>query len=250
MENRAFPSPLASPPQSVGDAARPSGQIGADRAALDRPGAVVPPRALRARRRRPAVLALSVALIAAGGLGGAALYTATGERVSVLAVARDVPAGQQLTAADLTIARIASDPALHPLDAGDLDRAIGRRATNDLKRGSLLTKDDVTNQLIVKPGQQIVGVAAKHTQLPATALKPGRQVLVVATPDTGGQQNGAGATTRPQTLSATVVTVGGVDTDGTVVVDMAVDASSGPRLAEIVAGGKFMVILAPERSGG
>ncbi|WP_377272310.1 SAF domain-containing protein [Peterkaempfera sp. SMS 1(5)a] len=252
MENRAFPSPLASPPPVAGDSAMPSGQIGADRAALDRPGAVAPPRALRARRRRPAVLALSVALIAAGGLGGAALYSATGERVSVLAIARDVPAGQQLTAGDLTVARIAGDPALHPLDAADLDRAVGMRATNDLKRGSLLTKADVTDQLIVQPGQQIVGVAAKHTQLPATALKPGRRVLVVSTPDTSSQQTGAGSTgtARPQTLSATVVTVGGADTDGTVVVDMAVDASSGPRLAEIVAGGRFMVILAPERSGG
>ncbi|AXI81169.1 hypothetical protein C7M71_004685 [Peterkaempfera bronchialis] len=216
---------------------------------LDRPVAVAPPRALRARRRRPAVLALSVALIAAGGLGGAALYSATGERVAVLALARDVPAGQQLTAADLTVARIAGDPALHPLDGADLDRAVGMRATNDLKRGSLLTKADVIDKLIVRPGQQIVGVAAKRTQLPATALKPGRQVIVVSTPDS---TQGGDTAPRSQTFTATVVTVGGADTDGTVVVDMAVDEADGPRLAETVAGGKFQVILAStsQRSGG
>lgn len=254
MENRAFPSPLASPPPVTGEAGRPPERTAPDRSALDRPGAVAPPRALRARRRRPAVLALSVALIAAGGLGGAALYTATGQRISVLALARDVPSGQQLVASDLTVARIAGDPALRPVDAADLDRAVGRRAATDLKRGSLLTTSDVTDDPVVQPGQQIVGVAAKHTQLPATALKPGRQVIVVATPDTT-QQGGDGAaagTTRPQTLNATVVTVGGADTDGTVVVDMAVNPSQGPRLAEIVASGHFVVILAPadERSGG
>ncbi|MFJ6214191.1 SAF domain-containing protein [Streptomyces sp. NPDC092296] len=259
MENRAFPSPLASPPQGAGPAGGDSGRPperngaarnGVDRGAPDRPGAVVPPRALRGRRRRPAVLALSVALIAAGGLGGAALYNATGERIAVLALARDVPAGQTITSADLAIARIAGDPALHPLDGADLDRAVGMRATNDLKRGSLLTKDDVTDQPVVQPGQQIVGIAAKHSQLPATALLPGRQVIVVAT---GGSGDGdAGTPVRPETLTATVVTIGSADSDGSTVVDVAVDAATGPRLAEIVAGGKFLVILAPaaQRSSG
>ncbi|MFF4649260.1 SAF domain-containing protein [Streptomyces sp. NPDC001380] len=253
MENRAFPSLSASPPApAAGGDGRPPERTAPDRAAPDRPAAVAPPRALRARRRRPAVLALSVALVAAGGLGGAALYTATGERVSVLALARDVPAGQQLTAGDLTVARIAGDPALRPLDGADLDRAVGMRATNDLKRGSLLTKADVTDQAVVQAGQQIVGVAAKHTQLPATALKPGRRVLVVSTPDADRSGSASSPAARPQTLSATVVTVGGTDTDGTTVVDMAVDASDGPRLAEIVASGRFLVVLAPvpERSGG
>jgi hypothetical protein len=192
-----------------------------------------------------------VALIAAGGLGGAALYTATGERVAVLALARDVPSGQQLTRGDLTVARIAGDPALRPLAAADLDRAVGMRATSDLKRGALLIKADVTNQLIVEPGQQIVGVAAKHAQLPATALNPGRRVLIVATPGNGGQaQTGDGGTAvgRPETMAATVVAVGPHDTDGTTVVDVAVDAADGPRLAVIVAGGRFLVILAPDSS--
>ncbi|MFD0331331.1 hypothetical protein ACFQZC_32285 [Streptacidiphilus monticola] len=62
------------------------------------------------RRRRPAVLALAVALVASGGLGGAALYLTTGQRVAVLALARDVPAGQQVEPADLVQVRISSTP--------------------------------------------------------------------------------------------------------------------------------------------
>ena len=75
---------------------------------------------------------MAVALIAAGGLGGAALYTSSGQRIAVLALARDVPAGQVLTADDLVVAHIAGDPVLRPLDARDRTRTIGLRATADL----------------------------------------------------------------------------------------------------------------------
>ncbi|MGK4584314.1 SAF domain-containing protein [Kitasatospora sp. HPMI-4] len=229
MENRTFAAP------STGTAAL-----------APEPARAVPhtpPRTLRARRRRPAVLAMSVALIAAGGLGGAVLYNSTGQRISVLALARDVPMGQTLTADDLVVARIAGDPALRPLDARDRQRAIGLHATTDLHRGALLLNADVNADPVLNPGDQVVGVAAKRTQLPATRLQTGLRVLVVATVD---QSNGQAGTTRtPDTLPATVVTVGRVDSDGGQVVDVAVPPTDGPRLAAWVASGKFQVILAP-----
>ncbi|WP_063748871.1 SAF domain-containing protein [Streptomyces sp. NRRL B-24484] len=208
-----------------------------------RPAPHVPPRTLRARRRRPAVLAMAVALIAAGGLGGAALYTSSGQRIAVLALARDVPMGQIVTADDLVVAHIAGDPVLRPLDARDRTRTIGMRATTDLRRGALLLKADVTTAPVLQPDQQTVGLAAKRTQLPATRLQPGLQVLVVSTPDAKGDQAGAGR--APETIAAVVVTVGRVDTDGSQVVDVAVPSADGPRLAFWVSSGRFQVILAP-----
>ncbi|WP_063838183.1 SAF domain-containing protein [Saccharothrix sp. ST-888] len=231
MENRTFASPSPGTATLVPEPAR----------AVPR----TPPRTLRARRRRPAVLAMAVALIAAGGLGGAVLYNSTGQRIAVLALARDVPMGQALTADDVVVARIAGDPALRPLDARDRDRTIGLRATTDLRRGALLGKADVTADPAVEPGQQIVGVAAKRTQLPATRLQPGLRVLIVATPD----QSQGGTTRTPDTMAATVVTVGRVDSDGGQVVDVAVPPADGPRLAAWVSTGRFQVILAPRTAG-
>ncbi|MGE7435432.1 SAF domain-containing protein [Kitasatospora sp. NPDC001175] len=228
MENRTFAAPSPGTAALVPEPARAVPHT--------------PPRTLRARRRRPAVLAMAVALIAAGGLGGAVLYNSTGQRIAVLALAHDVPMGQALTADDVVVARIAGDPALRPLDARDRARTIGLRATTDLRRGALLLKADVTADPAVEPGQQIVGVAAKRSQLPATRLEPGLRVLVVATVD---QANQGGTTRTPDTLAATVVTVGRVDSDGGQVVDVAVPPADGPRLAAWVAGGKFQVILAP-----
>ncbi|GAA0689109.1 hypothetical protein GCM10010193_49080 [Kitasatospora atroaurantiaca] len=230
MENRTFPSPSPGTATLVPEQARVAPRT--------------PPRTLRARRRRPAVLAMAVALIAAGGLGGAVLYNSTGQRIAVLALARDVPMGQTLTADDLVVARIAGDPALRPLDAKDRARTIGLRATTDLRRGALLLKADVTADPALQPGQQVVGVAAKRSQLPAARLQQGLRVLVVSTPEAPSGQ-AAGTVRTPETLAATVVTVGKVDTDGSQVVDVAVPAADGPRLAAWVATGKFQVILAP-----
>ncbi|MFD9689565.1 SAF domain-containing protein [Kitasatospora sp. NPDC059088] len=230
MENRTFATPGSGTPAGAAVSVAVPEQQEQGRATPHAPG-----RTLRARRRRPAVLAMAVALIAAGGLGGAVLYNSTGQRVAVLALARDVPWGQVITDDDLVVARIAGDPALRPVSAQDRARAVGLRAATDLKRGAMLTGSDLARGLTVQPGQIVVGVSAKRTQLPASRLQPGVQIVVVNTPDNG----------RPDSLAATVITVGRVDTDGSQVVDVAVGTADGPRLAQWVAGGRIQVLLAP-----
>ncbi|MFD8702688.1 SAF domain-containing protein [Kitasatospora sp. NPDC059648] len=243
MENRTFATPGSGTPAGAAvSVALPEQQEQGGGGGRGRGRAVphAPGRTMRARRRRPAVLAMAVALIAAGGLGGAALYNSTGQRVAVLALARDVPWGQVITDDDLVVARIAGDPALRPVSAQDRSRAVGMRAATDLKRGAMLTGSDLAQGLTVQPGQIVVGVSAKRTQLPASRLQPGVQIVVVNTPDNG----------RPDSLAATVITVGRVDTDGSQVIDVAVGSSDGPRLAQWVAGGRIQVLLAPRGAAG
>ncbi|MFH8380390.1 SAF domain-containing protein [Kitasatospora sp. NPDC018058] len=239
MENRTFATPGSGTPAGAAVSVAPPEQQeqgrGRGRAAPHAPG-----RTMRARRRRPAVLAMAVALIAAGGLGGAVLYDSTGQRVAVLALARDVPWGQVITEDDLVVARIAGDPALRPVSAQDRAKAVGMRAATDLKRGSMLTGSDLAQGLSVQPGQIVVGVSAKRTQLPASRLQPGVQIVVVDTPENG----------RADSLPATVITVGRVDTDGSQVIDVAVGAADGPRLAQWVASGRIQVLLAPRAAPG
>jgi len=234
VETRSIPSPSAGTASFAPEPARPVPHA--------------PSRNLGARRRRPAVLAMAVALIAAGGLGGAVLYNSSGQRIAVLALARDVPMGQTIAADDLVVAHIAGDPAIKPLDARDRAGTIGLRATTDLRRGALLVKADVTAAPAVQPGQQIVGLSAKRAQLPATRLQPGLQVLVVSTPDNRTDQGSA--TRTPETLTAVVAAVGKADTEGVTVIDVAVGPAEGPRLAAWVASGKFQVILAPRAGSG
>ncbi|WP_354643304.1 SAF domain-containing protein [Kitasatospora camelliae] len=234
METRSVPTPSPGTAAYVPEPGRPAPHT--------------PPRTLGARRRRPAVLAMAVALIAAGGLGGAVLYNSSGQRIAVLALARDVPMGQTLTAEDLVVAHIAGDPAIKPLDARDRNGVIGLRATTDLHRGGVVTKADLTATPVVQPGQQLVGVPAKRSQLPATRLQVGLRVLVVSTPDTRADQ---GTTTRaPETMQAVVAAVGRTDTDGVTVVDVAVGEADAPRLAVWVSSGKFQLVLMPRQGAG
>jgi hypothetical protein len=235
--------------------------------------AAAPARAPQRRKRRPAVLALGIALIAAGGSGGAALYLTTGHRVPVLVLAHDVSAGQAIIADDLTVAQISLDPALHPLSADS--HVLNMRATADLKTGQLLTSGDLTNDPLVQAGQEVLGVSAKPDQLPTSGIQAGAWVVIAYTPSapgngggngtevlpspsgaasgTGGGAGGAGAAgTLLQSITVRVVDVGTASqSDGTVVVDVAVPQTQAVPVADLIASGKFAVLIAaPGTNGG
>jgi Flp pilus assembly protein CpaB len=197
------------------------------------------------RRRRSSWIALGVAVICVSGGAGGWLYTVTSHREPVVAVARDVPMGAELKAEDLIEAQIATDPAIRPVPAADLKKLIGKRTTVGLSRGSLLTGSSVTDEPLVKAGEQLVGVSLAPSRLPATRLTPGQKVRVIHTPKesaTGaeGDDKGAG-----QTLQATVIEVGGADNSGARVVDLAVTQLDGTRLATWAASGEVSLVIVP-----
>ncbi|MET7621944.1 SAF domain-containing protein [Streptomyces sp. NPDC005408] len=207
---------------------------------------VAAPRMVKQRRRRPGLIALSVALIAGGGLSGAVLYATSGQRTAVVVVARDVPVGSQITREDLAEASIALDPAVKSVKASKADDLVGQRAAVDLRAGSLLAPAQVTKKSLIGAGEQLVGVSLKPSQLPATTLAPGQKVLIVSTPDPDAVSNGGKATNEvaPKTLRATVVEVGKPATGtGIVVVDVAIPATDGPALASRVATGDVALIV-------
>src|SRR3954468_7146176 len=168
---------------------------------LPRAPVLPPPR----RRRRPALLALAVTMVVLGALGAAYLATSLGQTSPVIAVAREVPWGQTLTAADLVEARISVDPALQPIPYGDRDQVIGLVAATTLTPGSLLTRDALTDQRLPAPGQQLIGVGVSLVQVPTTPLRPGDDVLLVSV-----AASSAPATTEgtPSVVEATVVKSG------------------------------------------
>ncbi|MFJ3826006.1 SAF domain-containing protein [Streptomyces nodosus] len=209
-----------------------------------------PPRSLTTRRRRPALIGLSVALIAAGGLAGAFTVLTSGEKTQVLAVARDVPYGQTVTANDLVVVSVGLDPALKPVKATEKNEIVGQRATTELKTGSLVTEGSVTDEPLIGANEQLVGLRLKPGQLPASKLSPGAKVLVVSTPghdaatDTSKQKD----TGLPPTLSATVVNVGKADSSGSLTLDVAVASTDGPTLAARAASGDIAVVVEPQKA--
>ena len=207
-------------------------------AGLARAPALPPPR----RRRRPALLALALALVVLGALGAAYLATSLGQTSPVIAMARQVPWGQTITAADLVEARVSSDPALAPIPYADRDQVIGMVAATTLTAGSLLTREALTEEPLPPPGQQLVGVGVTAVQLPTTQLRPGDEVLLVPGASSGGVGAPAASGT-PRTVEATVVQSGSPGTDGLRVVDVLVDAADGPDVAARAAAGLIAIVV-------
>ncbi|MDH6115648.1 hypothetical protein P3T36_007265 [Kitasatospora sp. MAP12-15] len=188
------------------------------------------------------MIAASIALIAVGSLAGAYQYVATGQRIGVLAVARDVPAGATITADDLVEARIASDPLLKPVPSQDLAKVIGKRAVTSLPAGTLLSEQAVTSSPLMTSGQQLASIALAPAQFPATPFTPGQRLQLVHTPKDGS----TGTAQAPEApMAAGVVRVGKPDNAGDIVVDVAVTAMDGPTLARWAARGEVAFLQLP-----
>ncbi|WP_055483748.1 SAF domain-containing protein [Sphaerimonospora mesophila] len=162
------------------------------------------------------------------------LYQLAAHRTQVLVMARDVPIGQVIEAQDLTSLAVGVMPGLQWTRAQDRDGVIGKRATADLRAGTLLAPSQFGTVVTPDDGQQIVPIALKASQLPVRGLKPGDRIVAAAVPEEGRQ----GVEYR-----ALVDRVGHPDVDGTVVVDLLMPATTGTALARLAAEGKIAMVL-------
>lgn len=225
------------PPRTGTEPVRPAGSL-----AISAP----PPPS----RRRWVWVAVCGAVAVLAMLGVIATVNSVSDRQQVLAVGRDVPAGQQLTAQDLVVADVAEDPALQPVSADQRNKLVGQYATVELRKGSLLTGSQVSKTNRLAAGKQLVGIEAKRGQLPAKALAAGDAVSVVSTPSEGeeagvGSGKSPGGSTGESPIAGTVAAVSSPDASGTVVVNVAVSASDGPDLAARAAGGNVAIVREP-----
>ena len=202
----------------------------------------VPPRATApTARRRPALLAVGVSLSALGVLGGTLLVNRAGSREPVLSVRRPVAYGSVIGADDLATVMISHDPGLASMPASALSLAVGKVAATQLVPGSLLTESELADSAPPAAGQVLVALAVPPSRLPAGSLQPGDTVLVVDTPAPGADA----PTLPPATVTATVIRLGASDVNGVTVVDVTVEAASGPALAARSATGRIALVVQP-----
>src|SRR5271166_890103 len=197
------------------------------------------------RRRRPGMIALAVALVGAGILGGAFFYTATSRLVPVLVVTATVPAGAVIQATAVGTAEVSAGPGVQVIPASQLNQVIGQIAGTTLRPGMLLTAAELTTFRPPAPGQVLVALPIKPSGLPASGLAPGDRVLVVATP---GVQGEAASSSAPPSLTSPVPGVVEAvsqlpGAEGDQVVDVIVAAGNGVAVAEQVSSGQFALVL-------
>jgi SAF domain-containing protein len=191
---------------------------------------------------------LSVLVVLLGGLVAFAAGRMLTAQTEVLAVARDVQLGATITAEDLTVANVSSDPSLAPIPAAQQSRIVGLVAQVPLVRGALLTRAQVGTGSGLTAGEQLVALPLKEGQFPARGLTPGERVLIVPTPGSAGTIGGTSATggTPGGSTEATVAEVGPANpTTQVTVVDVRVREADGPAVAQLASTTSLAVVLLP-----
>ena len=117
------------------------------------------------------------------GVVGAAWFAGRGDPpTAVVALARDVRRGDQLTAMDFERVNLNVD---NPLDAvlwNKLDSLLDRRVLLDLRAGTLVTPRMVTETSAIPIGMATVGLLLDPGGYPSASMAPGDHVQIVRTP--------------------------------------------------------------------
>ena len=197
------------------------------------------------RRRRPAMIALAVAMAATGVVVSAAIYQRADHQLPVVMVTQAVPAGAVISAGDLGSTSVSLGSGIAVIPASQLHEAIGLVAAVDLEPATLLSPADLTSSRPPAPGVELVPAPVRPADLPATSLAAGDHVLVVATPGIQGQPGSAGAVpSLAGPVAAEIEAVSSVpDSEGFDVVDLLVSDSDAVAVASQVSTGQFALVV-------
>jgi len=103
-------------------------------------------------------------------------------RSEILVAARPIAIGQQITQADLGVARVASE-GLSLVSSSDSRRVIGKYASQAIPAGRLLDAAMLQEQGYLKAGVVAVGVLVPQGRMPASGLQQGDRVQVIQVVD-------------------------------------------------------------------
>lgn len=212
-------------------------------------GAAVPGPGLvpgRRRRWRPARVWAGVVVMVVCAAVFVVAARGSDDRVSVLAVARPVQAGQVVGRADLSEVWLRGDRVPGVVPASDARQVVGRVAVVPLVPGALLSRGQVGEDARFPPaGRSLVAVLVKDGAAPS-GLAPGQRVAVVAGPTQalGRADTAAGPSAGTAGLVVSVKDAG-PSSGGGLVVTVLVDASAASSVA-VLADPRLVVLASVE----
>jgi hypothetical protein len=197
------------------------------------------------RRRRPAMIALAVAMAGTGVVVSAAIYQRADHQVPVVMVTRAVTAGAVISASDLGAASVSLGSGIAVIPAVQLRQAVGAVAAVGLQPATLLSPSELTSPRPPAPGVELVPAPVRPEDLPATGLAAGDRVLVVPTPGIQGQPGtSVGSPSLVAPVAAAIEAATSVpDSEGFDIVDLLVSDSDAVAVASQVSTGQFALVI-------
>jgi Flp pilus assembly protein CpaB len=142
------------------------------------------------RERRPALAALAVLLIVGGAAISGLVMLRADDRTPVLVFKRDIATGQEITDADLAVARVAADN-LQLIPSAQKNEIIGRYAGVSVPAGTPVGAGMLRTEGLLAKDNVAVGLALKPGHLPANGVQLGDRVDIVLVPTTTSQPSGS-----------------------------------------------------------
>ena len=140
-------------------------------------------RGFRPSNRRRTRIAGGIALAALAVGGNVLVYSSLDDRVAVLQVTRDVPAGEQITAADVRSVEVEVDPSVHTVPTDDVATVVGRYAKVRIVAGSLIVDEALQDSPLVSHGASVVAVQISEGGIPLGLREQSHVQLVVGGAD-------------------------------------------------------------------
>ncbi len=132
------------------------------------------------RRKQMPWAILGVLMVASAILGFFLWTTQQAERVPVLVAATDIDAGATISAGDLKLVSIGSDPGVVLLEQGQEALVVGQVARGPIPTGTPLSALLVVASDAVPEGSAVVGASLSAGEFPTSALRAGDRVALVA----------------------------------------------------------------------
>lgn len=197
------------------------------------------------RRRSWMQGALAVLLIAGGALTAGYVAQRIGATHDYLGVGRPVGKGAEITAADLITIRVNDAIGLKPIAAGQLRTVVGKHAAVSLVPGTLLTAEQLTDNPVPAPGNQLLGLALGEDRMPKGRLAVGASVLLVVTPKKGlATDQNTPELVPPRTIVGTVVDIKPSAKQGDTIINVEVSNADAPTVAAMHAEDRVVLTMA------
>ncbi len=207
-----------------------------------------PPPVTFQRRRQLPWIAAGVVLIVGFALAFATLSLRSSQTRPVLVLARSLPAGHVLAAADLTTVSLPTAPGLATLPASAEVGILSRPVAVPLLAGALLTSAELGSAAAVAAGQAVVALAVKAGQYPPV-LGPGDHVQIIDTVPAGAAATSAAPPAALASATVLAIDAAPAGSPAAAVVSVQVAAPDAALVAARGAAGQVSLVLLPPGSG-
>lgn len=209
------------------------------------------------RERKPALAALAVLLILVGALGATVLVLRAGDRIEVVRISAEIPAGKSVSDGNMTPVMVADDPAVNYVRWEQREALKALQAKNTLVKGTIAIGEMFSEGKGLPDGKAYVGLSLKDGQYPA-GLKVGDHVAAYrvsadATKPAGNAPGGAGEANtllvRDAKVNDVFVGDGKAIGSGNLPVTIMVSTNEIAPLTQAAAAGQVSLVLIPSASG-